>query len=299
MSGYGQIVVGPPGCGKTTYCAGLQQFLQGIGRKVSVVNLDPGNDEVAYECDVDVREIIHVEKIQQTYELGPNGGLIFGMELLMQNLDWLKSKLEPLLNEGNYLLFDCPGQVELITLHKGFHDMIEVLTREWDLRLAAIHMIDGNQCTDAGKYLGGLLLSLNCMLHLALPHVNVMSKMDILKQYGELQLPLEFYTEVQDLSYLVQCIREDPLLSRYKKLTEGLCSLVEDYSLVRFMPLEIENKESVASVLTAADQANGYVYSGLKDKMPYKQVQGLYGDAAAEETQQNKLNSNNSQTDAT
>eukprot|EP01025_Chloroclados_australasicus_P046988 TRINITY_DN52082_c0_g1_i1.p1 TRINITY_DN52082_c0_g1~~TRINITY_DN52082_c0_g1_i1.p1 ORF type:complete len:289 (-),score=27.04 TRINITY_DN52082_c0_g1_i1:1439-2305(-) len=279
MSSYGQIVVGPPGCGKTTYCAGLQQLLQGIGRKVSVINLDPGNDVVPYECQVDVRELVHVDKVQEEFNLGPNGGLIFCMEIILENMDWLQKKLEPLIQDQHYLLFDCPGQVELITLHKGFHDMIEIMTRKWDLRLAAVHMIDGNQCTDAGKYLGGLLLSLNCMLHLALPHINVMSKMDIVKQFADIQLPIEFYTEVQDLSYLVQCIRDDPLLSRYRKLTEELCGVVEDYSLVRFMPLEIEDKESVAAVLTAADQANGYVFSGLKDKMPYT-AEALYGKIA-------------------
>jgi Conserved hypothetical ATP binding protein len=29
---HGQIVIGPPGAGKTTYCAGLQQFFAATGR---------------------------------------------------------------------------------------------------------------------------------------------------------------------------------------------------------------------------------------------------------------------------
>ena len=40
---YGQVVVGPPGAGKTTYCAGMQQYLRLVGRPDTlVVNLDPG-----------------------------------------------------------------------------------------------------------------------------------------------------------------------------------------------------------------------------------------------------------------
>jgi len=29
---FGQVVIGPPGAGKTTYCWGVQQFLQACGR---------------------------------------------------------------------------------------------------------------------------------------------------------------------------------------------------------------------------------------------------------------------------
>ena len=47
---FGQLVVGPPGSGKTTYCNGLQQFYTLQGRKVAVVNLDPANDHVSYDC---------------------------------------------------------------------------------------------------------------------------------------------------------------------------------------------------------------------------------------------------------
>lgn len=41
---YGQIVIGAPGSGKTTYCNGMQQYLQLLGRECHVVNLDPANE---------------------------------------------------------------------------------------------------------------------------------------------------------------------------------------------------------------------------------------------------------------
>lgn len=36
------------------------------------------------------------------------------------------------------------------------------------------------------RYISALLLSLSSMLHLELPHVNVLSKMDLVKLYGDL-----------------------------------------------------------------------------------------------------------------
>ena len=47
MPMYGQVVVGPPGAGKTTYCDGMQQYLRLVGRDALVVNLDPANEVVA------------------------------------------------------------------------------------------------------------------------------------------------------------------------------------------------------------------------------------------------------------
>ncbi|KAL6511588.1 GPN-loop GTPase qqt1 [Orobanche gracilis] len=46
--GFGQVVIGPPGSGKTTYCNGMSQFLQLFGRKVAVINLDPANEALPY-----------------------------------------------------------------------------------------------------------------------------------------------------------------------------------------------------------------------------------------------------------
>ena len=41
---YGQIVIGAPGSGKTTYCDGMQQYLNLLGRDCHVINLDPANE---------------------------------------------------------------------------------------------------------------------------------------------------------------------------------------------------------------------------------------------------------------
>lgn len=52
--------------------------------------------------------------------------------------------------------------------------------------MAAVHLCDAHYITDASKYLSVLLLSLRAMLQLELPHINVLSKVDLLSQYGDL-----------------------------------------------------------------------------------------------------------------
>ena len=63
-------------------------------------------------------------------------------------------------------------------------------------RLAAVELVDAHLCSEPSKFLAALLLSLGSMLHLELPHVNVLSKADLVEAYGELRFNLDFYTEV-------------------------------------------------------------------------------------------------------
>ena len=71
---FGQLVIGPPGSGKSTYCNGMQQYLQLLGRKVAVVNLDPANDMLPYDCMVNIMDLISLEEVMSNLGLGPNGG---------------------------------------------------------------------------------------------------------------------------------------------------------------------------------------------------------------------------------
>lgn len=73
---FGQLVVGPPGSGKTTYCNGMQQFLSLMGRKTVIVNLDPANDSLPYERSVDIADLVSLEEVQNSIKLGPNGGAL-------------------------------------------------------------------------------------------------------------------------------------------------------------------------------------------------------------------------------
>ena len=109
------------------------------------------------------------------------------------------------------------------------------------------------------------MLSLRAMLHLELPHINVLSKIDLIRQYGDLgascshyllraplisvllrtrgaiisvDFNLDYYTEVQDLSYLENLLTQQT--PRYAALNMALCSLIEDTPLVGFETLAVE-----------------------------------------------------------
>ena len=102
---FAQLVIGPPGSGKSTYCNGMYQFMSAIGRKCSVVNLDPANDNTSYPVALDVRDLITIDEIMEQEDLGPNGGILYALEELENNFEWLEEGLKEL--GGPQPLYPC------------------------------------------------------------------------------------------------------------------------------------------------------------------------------------------------
>lgn len=93
---FAQLVIGPPGSGKSTYCDGMHQFMSTIGRPCSVVNLDPANDHTSYTPALDIRDLVSLDDIMISEELGPNGGVLYALEELEHNIQWLENQLKQL-----------------------------------------------------------------------------------------------------------------------------------------------------------------------------------------------------------
>ncbi|GEQ66529.1 hypothetical protein JCM33374_g192 [Metschnikowia sp. JCM 33374] len=265
---FGQVVIGPPGSGKSTYCHGMYQFLSAIGRKSTIINLDPANANLPYpSCSFDIRDYVCVEDIMQSHNLGPNGGLMFALESLSENaLDSIMVAWDDL-GKDSYLLFDCPGQVELFTHHNAFFKIFKRLEKKADARLCVVSLVDSLYLTSPSSYVSVLLLSLRSMLQLDLPHINVISKIDKLHSYGKLAMRLDYYTEVQDLSFLGKFLQEESpsiLGKNYVRLSEMIAELIEDYNLVSFEVLAIENKQTMINLLQIIDKANGYAYGSTE-----------------------------------
>ncbi|KAI0387999.1 hypothetical protein F5Y04DRAFT_15754 [Hypomontagnella monticulosa] len=261
---FAQLVLGSPGSGKSTYCDGMHQFMSAIGRECSVVNLDPANDKTNYPCALDIRDLITLEEIMKDDQLGPNGGILYAFEELEHNMEWLENGLKEL--EDSYILFDCPGQVELYTHHNSLRNIFFKL-QKMGYRLVAVHLSDSFCLTQPSLYISNLLLTLRAMLQMDLPHINVLTKIDKVSSYDPLPFNLEYYTEVQDLSYLMTYLeQESPAMrsDKFRRLNEAVANLVENFALVRFEVLAVENKKSMMHLLRVIDRAGGYVFGGAE-----------------------------------
>ena len=87
----------------------MADMLRAQKRPVCLVNLDPANDVLPYPANIDISALITVQDVMESFHLGPNGGLIYCMEFLEKNLDWLFTQVSKF--SDHYFIFDFPGQV--------------------------------------------------------------------------------------------------------------------------------------------------------------------------------------------
>ena len=105
------------------------------------------------------------------------------------------------------------------------------------------------------------------MLQMDLPHLNVLTKIDKLSTYSPLPFNLDFYTEVQDLSYLLPHLEEESSVmrgSKFEGLNTAIVELVESFGLVAFETLAVEDKRSMMHLLQVIDRAGGYAFGGAE-----------------------------------
>mmetsp|Transcript_7745 Transcript_7745/g.8952 ORF Transcript_7745/g.8952 Transcript_7745/m.8952 type:complete len:333 (+) Transcript_7745:66-1064(+) len=307
-----QLVTGPAGSGKSTYCTAIQQHCATLGklrrRTVHVANLDPAAENFGYELAFDIRDLITVEDVMEELGLGPNGALIYCMEYLLENMDWLEEELDKF-DDDEYLVLDCPGQIELYTHAPIMKRVIDQMTT-WGhaSRMASVFIVDATFVCDAPKFISGSLLSLSAMIALELPHVNVLSKCDLVDEAkvesildvesASVLWQREEYNREKDMAMDALAVakanrrkskaidsttdkgkkisakvpdsasgtllsKEDQqriALRRRKqnRLTEAICSLLDDYSMVSFIPLNISDEESIDNVLAHVDHTIQY-----------------------------------------
>jgi GPN-loop GTPase len=234
--------------------------------------MDPASETVPYTAAVSIRELVRSEAVAAELKLGPNGSLLYAMELLEKNFVWLRARMHE--HRDKYLLFDFPGQVELYTHNDCIRRVVQRMVA-LGYRIAVVNLVDSHYCTDPAKFISVLLMSLTAVIKLELPAMCVLSKIDLIEQYGELPFDLEFFTESSDLSALVAALDSDPAMRKHARLNAALCELIEDFPWVGFHTLDIQDRESVMRVTRAVDKANGYSFTNLEiGKATYEAIVG-------------------------
>lgn len=285
MSKFGVLVTGPAGAGKTTFCAALITHLQHTRRSAFYVNLDPAATTFAYTPDLDIRDLISLEDVmEEPMSLGPNGGLIYCFEFLLKNLDWLSEAIDPL-TEEYLIIFDLPGQIELYTHIPLLPELVRHLSRMGPLNisLCAAYLLEATFVVDKAKFFAGTLSAMSAMIMLELPHVNILSKMDLVKEQvpkRELKRfidPDAALIDDDDIGrhplspsgaaaseYTAMDVRNahevDNVMSggSFKALNRAVARLIDDFSMVSFLQLDVNDEESVGDVLSYIDDAIQY-----------------------------------------
>lgn len=267
----GAVVIGPPGSGKTTFCDGMAQLHDGLKRPCTVVNLDPSADRVPYDhCSLDIRDLVTAADVMTEFELGPNGALLYCMQFLLENFDFLQP-LRRLADDGGLVLLDCPGQVELYTHDDTFSRILARIAKEFEMELVVLNLVDSLYATvDFGLFLSVALMSLASMMRLELPHLNVLTKIDLVPKHAS---RVDIRT-ILDCDNLESLIDDDDDADGSKRLTEQerkqrqlmhvMAETIDDFHLVAFIPCSVQDKEAMVFVLATLFGKVGYDEGGLQ-----------------------------------
>ena len=60
--------------------------------------------------------------------------------------------------------------------------------QNWNFRICGVFIIDAQFMIDAPKFISGVMSALSTMVNLEIPHINVMSKLDLLNKQAKKQL---------------------------------------------------------------------------------------------------------------
>lgn len=138
----------------------------------------------------------------EEFKLGPNGSMIYCMEFLETNIDWLLGKFREVTDGTKYFIIDLPGQVEIYSNHSSLKNIMKKLEKELNMSLSALHLVDCTYLYDKHRFLSALLLSLTALVGLEMPFLNCISKLDLLKTLGRPDMNLSFYNSISGLEFL-------------------------------------------------------------------------------------------------
>ncbi|KAH3665601.1 hypothetical protein OGAPHI_003789 [Ogataea philodendri] len=249
--------------------------MQSIGRTAHLVNLDPAADPTEFEFSIDIRDLISLQDVQEELHLGPNGALLYCFEFLLDNLDWLDEQIGDY--SDDYLIFDCPGQIELYSHVPVLPTITKHLQQQLGFSLCCTYLLEAPFVIDNSKFFSGALSAMSAMIFMELPHINILSKTDLIR-------------DTVSKSKLRKFLNPDPLIleqsneqeegyiasnPKYTRLNKAIAQLVDDFGMVQFLPLDCSDKDkndTVKSILSYIDDVTQWS-ENQEPKEPHDEVE--------------------------
>lgn len=233
-------------------------------------------------------------------DYGPNGGLVYCFEFLMENLDWLSEAIEGI-TEEYLIIIDMPGQIELYTHIPIIPSLARFLSRpgSLDVRLCAAYLLESTFVLDRAKFFSGTLSAMSAMLMMEMPHVNILTKMDLVKGQIKNRDLEEFITpdaslldsdplerarlrEAKEEGYEVdeadtedRAPGETDMVMRgasFRRLNKAVAGMIESFSMVRFLTLDLTDEDSLDGVLSHIDDCIQF-HEAQEPREPHDEVE--------------------------
>ena len=213
---------------------------------------------------------------------------------LLENLDFLTELVEPVTDE-NLIIIDMPGQIELYTHVPVVPALVSHFRTALNVNLCATYLLESTFVIDRAKFFAGTLSAMSAMVMLELPHINVMSKVDLIKNtVGKRELRRFIDPDASLLDEELSqseyhatpeaSNRKTPLTAAslmegksFYRLNRAVAKMIDDFSMVSFLKLDVQKEDSVGAILSYIDDAIQY-HEGQEPKEPNDEINYDYTD---------------------
>lgn len=115
--------------------------------------------------------------------------------------------------------------------------------------MCAAYLLEAPFVIDRPKFFSGVMSAMSAMILLELPHINVLSKLDLIKDDMSKQEIKTFLTPDASLLSGINTTTNP----KFYDLNRALVELIDDFGMVQFLPLDSTNSDSVAMILSYID----------------------------------------------
>lgn len=151
-----------------------------------VINLDPAVRNVPFDSNIDIRDSVNYKEVMESYNLGPNGGILTSLNLFATKIDQIINLLEKrtgpeAVKEGrkpiDNILIDTPGQIEVFVWSASGSIILDSLASSFPTVIA--YVIDTPRTASTSTFMSNMLYACSILYKTKLPMILVFNKTDV------------------------------------------------------------------------------------------------------------------------
>lgn len=171
------ICIGMAGSGKTTFMQRLNSHLHAKKQTPYVINLDPAVLKVPFGTNIDIRDSVDYKKVQENYNLGPNGAIMTSLNLFSTKIDQVLQIIEKRASQVDKVIIDTPGQIECFIWSASGAIITDALASSFPTVIA--YIIDTPRTASPATFMSNMLYACSILYKTKLPMIIVFNKTDI------------------------------------------------------------------------------------------------------------------------
>lgn len=248
FSCYATLVIGAEQSGKTTF---INHILDNFDTKRSAcaVNMDPSTEKSFDFSIIDIRESCDFKDYLKQY--GPKNALPTCMEFILQNEEWFDRCIFS--KNVKYMLFYMPSEMDILLRVGVLPRLIQIL-HSVNCNVCIANLLDSQFVLDPMKFVGGYLYSMSMVSQMNVPHINILTKYDLLNE-GQIQDLNRLY--LSDDLKIIQYVSS--LNPRFQKITSKIYALIRNYNFGAFILFDVADQASIKQCIKILNDKLMYI----------------------------------------